>query len=51
MLNNKFQGLLNDFLCGEAIAANQFEGGYLELEDGIYYPSHEAIDFYYKGVE
>ncbi|MBN7576163.1 MULTISPECIES: hypothetical protein [Clostridium] len=47
MFNNKFQGLLNDFLYGGAIAANQFEGGYLELEGGTYYPSHEAIDCYY----
>ncbi|WP_155268440.1 hypothetical protein [Clostridium beijerinckii] len=47
MLNNKFQGLLNDFLYGGAITANQLEGGYLELEGGTYYPSHQAIDCYY----
>ena len=64
------------FLWGGAVAANQYEGGYLEdgkglsvpdmllggdvntprtfcpkIEDGVFYPSHTAIDFYHHYKE
>ena len=65
-----------NFLWGGALAANQYEGGYLDggkglsvpdmllggdvntprtfcpkIEDGVFYPSHTAIDFYHRWKE